>query len=398
MSKIKEIKNEVVLFGRKNNQSWFAPCMAVVPWDGEAAPPEVHIGVQQLTGNDLGPGHWIRTADLGKTWSPPMESQNLLGDPREDDIFEKGGFGLYWHSATQTLFALGATCFLRDCGEISGQKMEEHVSGFSNSMAYAVWNRQRGDFEPWVRMDVPKMAANHENVRSGGCSQWHECEDGTLLMPAYIGADINSDEKYSSVVVLRFRFDGQHLEYVEHGSVHMVKEGRGLHEPSLAFFQGRYFMTIRSDQRGYVTTSKDGLHFDKIRPWTFDDGRDLGNYNTQQHWLQHKDSLFLVYNRKSELNNGVFRSRAPLFIAEVDSKTLQVVRDTEHVVFPEKGARMGNFAVANVTEKEAWIVTGEWLEQMVPGYKKGMRFWADSAPKMNRIQYIGDLLLARVIF
>ena len=36
---------------------------------------------------------------------------------------------------------------------------------------------------------------------------------------------------------------------------------------------------------GYVTSSDDGLHYAPIRPWTFDDGTELGSYNTQQHWV-----------------------------------------------------------------------------------------------------------------
>ena len=129
-----------------------------------------------------------------------------------------------------------------------------------------------------------------------------------------------------------------------------------------------------------------------------DDGQELGNYRTMTHWLVRDDALYLVYNRTHELNNGVFRDRAPLFIAQVDPEKLCVIRDTEQVVIPENGARLGNFAVANVSDDESWIVSGEWLEQNVPGYKEGMPFWADLGDQANRMQYIGDLLLARVKF
>src|SRR5690606_36346762 len=123
-------------------------------------------------------------------------------------------------------------------------------------------------------------------------------------------------------------------------------------------------------------------------------GEDLGNYNTQQKWLKHDDTLYLVYNRKSELNNGVFRSRAPLFMAEVDTDRLRVRRNTERIVFPEKGARMGNFNIASPTQDQSWIITGEWLQGKFDHSEKGDRFWVDSS-SINYIQYIGDLLLAR---
>ena len=62
---------------------------------------------------------------------------------------------------------------------------------------------------------------------------------------------------------------------------------------------------------------------------------------------------------------------------------------------------MGNFCVANVGDDEAWVLTGEWREQFVPGHEKGMRFWIDimdSGTPCNRIQYIGNLLLAKICF
>jgi hypothetical protein len=53
----------------------------------------------------------------------------------------------------------------------------------------------------------------------------------------------------------------------------------------------------------------------------------------------------------------------------------------------------------NVAADEAWVITGEWLQRLVPGYAAGMPFFADCTrgdSPFNRIQYIGDLLLARV--
>lgn len=76
--------------------------------------------------------------------------------------------------------------------------------------------------------------------------------------------------------------------------------------------------------------------------WTFDDGSELGNYNTQQHWVTHGDSLFLVYTRKGANNDHVFRHRAPLFIAKVDPEKLTVLRATEQILVPERGARLAN--------------------------------------------------------
>ena len=109
---------------------------------------------------------------------------------------------------------------------------------------------------------------------------------------------------------------------------------------------------MRNDERGYVTTGSDGLHFESPKPWTFDDGFLLGNYNTQQHWVTHSDGLFLVYTRKGANNDHVFRHRAPLFIAQVDTEHLCVIRETERILVPERGTRLGNFSVTSVDEKQ----------------------------------------------
>jgi hypothetical protein len=62
---------------------------------------------------------------------------------------------------------------------------------------------------------------------------------------------------------------------------------------------------------------------------------------------------------------------------------------------------MGNFCTLHVSANEAWVVTGEWLQRLVPDYAPGMPFFVDAArgdSPYNRMQYIGDLLLARLRF
>lgn len=394
MNKISRIENEIILQGRRNNQAWFEPRMGVIPPQANDRNPEVFIVVTLLAGDDIGPQFFLKTGDLGKTWTPPALTQRWHKIPLENDVFEEPWFGLTYHKKTGRLVAIGRTHCVQDAGTDTLYKMEHHakVPGFCSASAYSVWDPAAQDFKSWEKLQFPE--GFQPAVYYGG--QRHECDDGILLIPGgYIEPNKTAQDGYGRVTVVRCSFDGSDLHYIEHGSVHVVEEVRGLHEPSLIWFQGRYFMTIRHDLRAYVTTGEDGLHFGELRPWTFDDGKELGNYNTQQHWLKHGDTLYLVYNRKSELNNGVFRSRAPLFMAEVDPDKLQVRRSTERIVFPEKGARMGNFCVADVTADESWIVTGEWLEGMFSYKKKGMRFYVESE-SINYIQYIGNLLLARV--
>ena len=121
---------------------------------------------------------------------------------------------------------------------------------------------------------------------------------------------------------------------------------RGLCEPSLVRFGGRYFLTIRNDVKGYVTASDDGLHFAPIKPWTFDDGGELGSYNTQQHWLAHARGLFLVYTRRGADNDHIFRHRRRCSSPGSIPRSSDVLRETERVLIPERGATLGNFGAA----------------------------------------------------
>jgi len=396
-SKIDRITNEIILHGRKNNQAWFEPAVGVIPGD-ESKLPQVFVRATLLTGDDIGPQFFLKSNDLGKTWSNPVLCQNWFKVPFENEVFEEPWFGFFYHSLTQKFIALGFTHFVQDAGKYDNSihKNETHyyASDLKSSIVFSLWDPVKVDFTPWKRMRLPEDL--YLGIYQNG--QFHEMDNGTILIPGYYFGNPNSktvQNKYSSITVLRCRFNGRDLQFIENGSIHTIEQNRGLHEPSVVYFKGKYYLTIRNDLRGYVTYSEDGLQYQDPIVWRFDDGEELGNYNTQQKWLKHNDTLYLVYNRKSELNNGVFRSRAPLFIAEVDTDKLVVQRKTERIVFPEKGARMGNFNVANVQDKESWIITGEWLQGKFKHSKEGQRFWL-GWENVNYLQYVGDLLLARI--
>ena len=191
-----------------------------------------------------------------------------------------------------------------------------------------------------------------------GSVQRVDLENGDILLPIYFKSN---DAKAYATTVLRCRFDGRELKYVEHGTEHSVEIDRGLYEPSLAKFGSRFFLTMRNDRAAYVATSDDGLHYGEPRKWAFDDGADLGSYNTQAHWVTHEDGLFLVYTRRGAGNDNVARHRAPLFIAQIDPQQLVVLRSTERELVPNKGAQLGNFAVVDVNEHETWVTTSEGM-------------------------------------
>ncbi|HOG51501.1 MAG TPA: exo-alpha-sialidase, partial [Lentisphaeria bacterium] len=115
-------------------------------------------------------------------------------------------------------------------------------------------------------------------------------------------------------------------------------------------------------------SSKDGLHYSTPKPWCWEDDTEIGNYNTQQHWLVGGGDLYLVYTRRGADNDHIFRHRAPLFIAQVDPERLRLLRATERIAVPEKGARLGNFGVTQVSDSESWVVVSEWMQTTAPNH------------------------------
>jgi len=308
-----------------------------------------------------------RTADLGQSWTDPIRHASFArqtvggaGDPlptgaaiaprllQAGDETTVCDFAPMWHQASQTLLGLGQTVWYRN-----NRVMHERPRG----IAYAVYDLSAKAWSPWQTVELPDKPKFH-NAGSGSV-QRVDLPGGDILIPFYFKRP--SARQYS-VAVARCKFDGREITYQEHGSELTIPVKRGLYEPSLTRFGGRFYLTLRNDDHGYVTTSRDGLTYEEPRRWTFDDGSDLGNYNTQQHWVTHSGGLYLVYTRRGAGNDHVFRRRAPLFIARVDPEALHVIRSTEQVLVPERGARLGNFGVVDVSPHETWITVTEWMQ------------------------------------
>ncbi|MCC6423938.1 MAG: exo-alpha-sialidase [Phycisphaerales bacterium] len=388
------IQRQVLLQGRRNNQCWFSPTIVAIPSSGGL---RVVVTVHQLSGNDYGPLHTIVSGDMGRSWCSPFQSQNLFKIPLEDDVFESvHSFGMMHHRKTGRTFGYGGTVFTRDRNINPLFKTEWFVREYAMKLsgAFAWWDDARGDFEPWKKFDAPQIRTSEKYAHVFGMDQCCERADGSILMPM---TEARAD-----------RSCGVGTMIVELGSGSPVVTkvggvfGEKFAEPSIVEFDGRYLMTIRSearDGRMYRAASRDGLQWTDLAAWSWDDGSPVETANTQQHWMRLGGALYLVYTRKSELNNGVFRFRAPLYMAQVDPNRMQLIRSTEQIVFEEKGARMGNFSICSISENEAWIVTGEWLQQMVAGYgpeRVGFVDCGDDPSPYNRLIYRGDLLLAKI--
>lgn len=335
---------------------WTHPRAGIVPKMGRNGNPSVIMTMNSLdlAGSDVFYGMFeLHTNDLSKNWSVPKEINALA--PRFETINEivrpvaLSDFWPKWHVASKTLLGTGHTVVYTPDWKVTNPR--------PRNTGYSTYDAQTKKWNDWQKLEMPD---DDKFFNSGaGCVQRYDLKDGKVLLPIYF----NPKGKNARTTICKCSFDGKKLEYLSHGSELKINdETRGLGEPSLTKFKDNYFLTMRNDKKGFVATSQDGLHYENYKEWTFDDGTELGSYNTQQHWLTHSEALFLVYTRKGANNDHVFRHRAPLFMAEVDPKRLCVIRETERILVPERGARLGNFGVTDISDRETWVTVSEWMQ------------------------------------
>lgn len=369
---ISGIERSTIFPGRKAAEpgAWFHPRACVIP---TADGPLAVMTMQKITGSDYFHAVSVTTsADLGKTWSTPAAIPGLGRQPTADgqEMGVCDGVPEY-HARTNSTLVIGHNVYYKDGRLAKPQGPRWPV--YTVRDAAGSWSPPQKLF--W---DDPRGSA----IYTCACAQRVTLDDGNILIPFCFASQGRVDRTVTSFLCA---FDENGLTIRRVGDVLENHQGRGLLEPSLARFQGRYFMTIRAeDDRGYLSTSEDGLHWAAKKAWTWDNGKPLPMSSTQQRWLVHRDGLFLVYTRRAENNVNVVRWRSPLFAAQVDAERLSLIRDTEQVVFPLVGdgvndakhvAHLGNFHANPVSPDESWVTVGECLPED---------------------EYRGDALLARV--
>jgi hypothetical protein len=320
------------------------------------AEPAAVITLQKLTlkGSDVfGPLAEFRSDDGGRTWGTPVVHERTLGHRTEGDVrITPCDFWPKWHAKTGRLLGTGHDARYRN---------EKVILNRPRTTVYSVYDPASRTWAAWESLQMPDEPRFYS--AGAGCTQRVDLPDGDVLLPIYFAA---KDEKEYRVCVLRCAFDGRKLTVRKAGSEIRIPGARGAGEPSLAVVGGRYYLTVRHDLAAYVAVSDDGLEFSPPRRWTFDDGSDLGSYNTQAHWVTHRDRLFLVYTRRGANNDHIPRHRAPLFIGEVDVAGPRVIRASERVLVPERGARLGNFGVGQAGPSETWVGVTEWMQTTPP--------------------------------
>ncbi|HQZ26904.1 MAG: exo-alpha-sialidase [Verrucomicrobiales bacterium] len=357
------IELSVASQGFDGERCWVHARAGAIPSHSSANPgpsPLVVMTLQQLqlSGSDVFFAlHEMRKSGPDQPWSPPKEQAAFARSP-----FPWGGFSDLeiavsdfspkWHAATGVLLGIGHTVVYQKNAVMKARP---------RNTAYASYDPAKQSWSPWKNLLMPDEP-RFENCGAGSV-QRYDLENGEILLPVYFKT---IEDSAFSVTVVRCHFDGTELRYLEHGSELTVPAERGLSEPSVTKWGGKFYLTMRNDVHGYVAVSEDGLNYSAPEPWLFDDGQDLGNYNTQQHWVNHASGLYLVYTRRGAGNDHVFRHRAPLFIARVDPETRRVIRTSEQILVPEHGARLGNFGVTEISEEETWVTVTEWMQGPAP--------------------------------
>jgi len=356
--------------------SWFHPRATLMP------DRRLVMTMQPITGSDYFHEIYLtESTDEGRSWSQPthlpvfdrVEHANGIVEGVCDVVPQ-------FHPQSDSILALGHNVYYRDGSlfDTLGKDVQADASNprLQRHPTYAVRDRH-GRWSAIQTLAYDPFSAC--NIYTAGCSEFIVEDDGTLLIAMSFGHWNRLDRM---VTVVHCRFDGHTLTAARHGSIHELPIERGLLEPSLARHEGRTYMTVRAeDGHGHVGVADDGLHFQTLRPWTWEDGTPLAMSTTQQHWLQLGGRLHLVYTRQSELNRDVMRWRAPLYAAEVDTDHLVLRRASERVIIPMyrardgSVARMGNFHTTEISADEAIVTVGETLPD---------RNWQ------------GDTLLARV--
>lgn len=308
-------------------------------------------GMLLLSGSDVfHDTYFARSVDGGKTFDEPRKLERL--EARKD------GIRTIFSPATEYYSKYYKKWFV--FGRNTSYEHEKHpilLGGIAiGETKYILRDSETGDYTG----DVMSLPLPFEYVSATPHAQIVEFENGDLLLTFYVTP---KGEIKSKALSVRYRYENGAFSIVQAGEALSFSDAaRGLDEPSVAKHGDCYYMTLRTDEQGLVSMSRDGLHFSAPTPWRWDDGSILQNYNTMQRWIRGGGELYLAYTRRGAHNDHVFRHRAPIFMARFDAKQMCLVRDSEVILVPELGARLGNFTVTQISEKEIWLLTAEWMQ------------------------------------
>lgn len=357
MTKEMPIIQKYSFWGSNEDPNYFHP--AVSRWNDRLI-----MTMQTIFGSDhYGPVMWSQSTDEGKSWSHPQAISSFRQVELGNGLIE--GYADVrpeFHARTGAVIALGCNTYYGSKGNIVYDSALKSKS-LPQFPVYAVLT-PNGIWSERKRLEHPFFADCAAWCTA--CAQISVLENGDLLLPIYF-KPVSGINNYSVCTAL-CSFDGSEIKIKHISNVLSSNIERGLLEPSVVRFNGKYFMTIRAeDNNGYFSCSSDGINWVPAQSWNWENGEPLLMSTTQQHWLMLGGKLYLVYTRKSELNSSIFRWRAPVFMAEFDQRRGCLIKDTEKIVFPiawkeKRPNLLGNFHVSNISSQVSFISDGSlWV-------------------------------------
>lgn len=338
-----DVELQVVTEGFDGTQNWLQPRVA---WTGNENEYSLIMQPWFFSISDyIGTYHEMHSFDGGETWSNPIVLEDSLGDKfRGDTLIRIADVNIQYHAKSHTILGVGGVC--------------EYVNGLHGAVketCYFSYNSASRKYSSYKILEMPSDSLFFYSYP--GCSQWVDLPDGDILQPFRMW---NEKEGKFYCTVARCSYDGEMMRFKEYGNVMKLDRGRGLYEPSLIQYNGKYFLTLRNDVNGLVSCSSDGLHYSEPIEWRFDNGELINSENTQQHWVKSPWGLYLVYTSSQRPeSDGVFRGRAPLFIAQFDEHSMCLIKDTEKILVPNTGAQLGNFGAFDLDKTHSWVITSE---------------------------------------
>jgi hypothetical protein len=343
-----DIKSKIVLNGDKHTELWLGPDISLINDDNP------RLGMMFLTtdryGHDSIGKIIYAEADLeGNILTEFSEPPSL--QPREFDesgtesVFNKTAY----HHHSGKILAIGGLTIFDDTIIREATRCRR--------MVYAIYDPASGNWSDWLYFDPPgavfgSKAAVHPSP------QFSIEENGDVIVPY---TWLREGGSLRHVGTVRCSFDGKKLIPVQCGTFHTIPFKRGLLEPMIIRFGKYYYMTIRAENgRGYHSISEDGINWEQPEEWRWNNGEVIAMNTTMTRFIQPSGRLALVYTRICENNHNVIRNRAPLFTALVDPIKRQLIRESETIIFPNKGLPMGNFNVNPGLNGTWYISVGEW--------------------------------------
>ena len=368
-----------------NEWDWMQARTAHVPGEGSLSVTIMNQTLNRFV-HDYGDIYQTISRDHGGTWSAPAKVPSLQR-AKTADGYEWAPSDMWnqWHPKSGMVVAAGVSFHFAEGRhehqlrrQVAYAVMDPSTTGWGSLQALELPERDQQPVSAGTecRLQPARRSARRRCVVTRELSSLRHSRRGCEYL-RLLGRRASQQHR-GALCLRRAKAD---LQGTRHTTLHNWRpfapaaerrgvefSARGLAEPSLAAFDGAFFLTLRSDHSAFVTKGNDGINFDQVREWTFDDGEILGSYCTQQHWATIGGRLYLLYCRPTGRNDHIFRHRAPIFIAEVDPERLQVIRDTERAAIPENNAGMGNFGVCQISDTECWVTCGDGMRS---GARKG---------------------------